>query len=135
MRGQQNRTGMVSAVTAVANRKGGVMARKPSKSQIAFDALCAISFLCLEENPTLDDARRIAQEAIRALGKDVVRYTLVKERGQIITTCASGDYQKEQELGKRYMEAIVGVINADHPDEPEMKWTSGLIEDHPRKQV
>lgn len=108
------------------------MSRKPSQAKIAFDALCAISFLCLNETATLDDARRIAQQALRALGKDAVRYTVNRATGGIVTTCASGDYEKEQELSRLFVEGVLTpIIEMQHPDLPPPEWKQTKIADHP----
>lgn len=76
--------------------------------ELAFKALCDISFLGVDADG--QDARRIAQEALRAMQMDIVRITLMKAEGRFIATSAAGDQEAERlqlEQVQRMMTAII----------------------------
>jgi len=105
--------------------------RKSSQRQIAFDALCAISLLFLNDAATLEQAERIAQQALRDMGRDKLLIALTRSTGEIKTTSAAGNYEAEREMSNLFvLEVLNPIIHAQHPELPEVMWKHTRVEDH-----
>jgi len=107
------------------------MKRRSAKADLetAVAALCDIALLHLQDAPTVDDARRIAQAALKAMEQDRIVVTSLESEQRIRVTSAAGNEKAEREM----MDAMIGAINGilEAQGVPALEWKTEMIDDHP----
>lgn len=98
--------------------------------EIAFKALCDISFLGVDADG--QDARRIAQEALRAMEMDTVQIVFEKSEQRIRVTSAAGNEEAERFQLEQFQKMITAIVERDGG---EVQWSEiGMVNDHPQRK-
>lgn len=98
----------------------------------AVAALCDIALLHLEDAPTVDDARRIAQTALKVIEQDRIVVTSLDSEQRLRVTSAAGNAEVEREMMGAMIGAINGILEAQGVPVPE--WRAEMIDDHPAER-
>lgn len=95
---------------------------------LAFKALCDISFLGVDADR--QDARRIAQEVLRAMGMDTVQVALIDNGTRMIATSAAGNVEAEQVTLENFAHAVNAILEVEGVSVQFSEIV--MIDDHPK---